>query len=220
MMRKVLASTPSVLVLSFLVGYAFHSIQGMSDARTFWVGNLSWPYVLVPALACAGQRGMRPALVRGIGATVSMVLGFYNALGLFSVSALGMGLEPRTPRLTVLATAWGQYLQHLVLGLPGGIPWLTVAVLSGTVLAVVHGFALDHGASLLFWDGVALIGVLEPILHFVPVFAAVPFGGYRFDMAGQAITAAECLLGLALLLAVHHYARATRTASPGERAVC
>ncbi len=202
MIKKVLVSTPAALVASFLVGYAFHSIRGVTDPRSLWVGNLSWPYILVPALACAGRRTMRSAVVRAVGATVSMVLGFYNVLGLFVVSDLTMGLEPGTPRATVIVTAWREYLVHLVLGLPGGIPWITVGALSGALLAVVHRLGVNRGAGLVFWSGVALVGVLEPLLHFAPVFAFLPFGGYRFDADGQVIAVTECLVGVALLVTV------------------
>ena len=114
-MRKLLASTPSVLIISFLVGYAFHSIKGVSDPRTLWVGNLSWPYILVPAIACAGDRSLRSAMGRSIGATVAMVLGFYNVLFLAGqiltlvglvLLILGLvGLRRRAVRATEVAVS-------------------------------------------------------------------------------------------------------------------
>jgi hypothetical protein len=212
--KAAVRSAPVVWLASFLVGFGFHSIEGVSDPRTLWVGNLSWPYVLIPAVACVGQRSLATAVMRSVGCGVFMVLGFYNVLGLFSVSALEMGMEPGSPRQAVSAVAVRSYVEHLVLGRPGGIPWITVAILLGATLAASHHVAARADHAVLFWLTIGLIGLVEPILHFAPFLAWLPFGGYRFDSSAKAICVSECALGvLVLYQGLSAPARRTRAAA-------
>jgi hypothetical protein len=204
-------STPAIWLGSFLAGFAFHSIHGVGDPRTFWVGNLSWPYVLVPALACVGTRTLGRAVARSVGSAVCMVLGFYNVPGLVTVSATSLGLEPDTPWHTVFATAVRNDLDLLVLGRPGGTPWITVAVVTGVALATFHHLAGRHRGRAAFWAIVGLLGVLEPAVHFAPFLSGLPFGGYRFDRTGLMITVTECALGLSALAYALTSAHATDT---------
>jgi hypothetical protein len=192
----VLSSTLAVWLWSFLAGFAFHSVHGVSDPRTFWVGNLSWPYVVVPALACVGTRTLGRAITRSIGSAVCMVLGFYDVPGLLTVSATSLGLEPDTPWRMVFATAVRNDVDLLVLGRPSGAPWITVAVVTGVVLATFHHLATRHRGRVVFWTIVGMLGVLEPVVHFAPILSGLPFGGYRFDGTGLMITVTECALGL------------------------
>lgn len=209
-------STPVVTGAAFLVGYAFHSIRGVDDADTLWVGNLSWPYLVVPALACVGETRLSRLLVRPALASVAMVLGFYNALGLLTVSAATTGLPPGTSWIGVERVAWRSYLEHLVLGIPGGIPWLTVAVVTGAALGLLHRWTVQgQGRSAIFWGAVAVTGMVEPVFHFAPVFAGLPFAGYRFDGYGQVVSGVEMALALALLgIAVAHLRSPAETAAP------
>jgi hypothetical protein len=201
-------SAPVVWSASFLIGYAFHSIKGVNDPETFWVGNLSWPYLLIPALACAGNRSLSRAVAWSAGSCLFMVLGFYNVLGLLTVTPMELGMEPGSPRPAVLGAALSNYLRLLVLGVPGGIPWITVAVLCGAVVAALHHLAARRRRLPVFWSAIALVGLLEPILHFAPFLAWLPFGGYAFDGPGRVIAATEC--GLALLAL--YYGRPRRSA--------
>jgi hypothetical protein len=191
MLRPPLRSIPVVWSASFLIGFAFHSIEGVSDPKTLWVGNLSWPYLLIPALVCAGELSFPRALIRSVGSCICMVLGFYNILGLLTVTALEMGMEPGSPRLAVLATALRNYLGHLVLGVPGGIPWITVALMCGAIIAASHHLAARREWGTIFWSTIAVIGLLEPILHFAPFLAWLPFGGYDFNWPGRVIAVTE-----------------------------
>ncbi len=68
------------------------------------------------------------------------------------------GVDPGVSRLGVFAVVVRSYLGHLVLGQPGGIPWRTVAVGTGVVVAVVYAAAVRRGVQRLFWVGVAAIG--------------------------------------------------------------
>jgi len=196
-------SIPVIWSASFLIGFTFHSVKGVSDPKTFWVGNLSWPYLLIPALACAGELSLSRAVVRSVGSCVCMVLGFYNVLGLLTVTAQEMGMEPGSPRLAVLAAAARSYLRLLVLGVPGGIPWITVGVVCGAVIAALHHLAARREREPVFWSAVALVGLLEPVLHFAPFLAWLPFGGYDFNRPGRVIAATECGLAIVAL----YYAR-------------
>ncbi len=213
---RLVRSTPVVVGVSFVVGYAFHSVRGVDDADTLWVGNLSWPYLVVPAFACLGETGVHRMVLRAALASVAMVLGFYNALGLLTVSAQTTGLPADTSWLGIERVAWRSYLEHLVLGVPGGIPWITVAVVTGAALGLVHHWVvLRRGRAAVFWAGVAVTGMLEPVFHFSPVFAGLPFAGYRFDSYGQVVSTVEIALALALLgVAVAHLRSRREPVSP------
>jgi hypothetical protein len=126
-----------------------------------------------------------------------MVLGFYNAPGLLTVTALEMGMDPGSPRLRIVAAALRNYVGHLVLGAPGGIPWITVALVCGAIIATSHHLAVRRHLETVFWSAIALIGVLEPVLHFAPFLAWLPFSGYDFNWSGRVIALAE--FGLAIL---------------------
>ena len=198
--RSALLSLPSIWLASFLVGYGFHSIEGVGDPRTLWIGNISWPYVLIPVIASVGQRSLAKAVVRSAGSGVFMVLGFYNVLGLLTVGPIDTGLDPGTSRLSVTAVAVRSYVDYNVLGRPGTVPWITVAALFGATVATCHHAAVRRGHTTVFWSAVGLIGLLEPVLHFAPFLAWLPFGGYAFDGPAKVMTIGEWTFAVLVLL--------------------
>lgn len=206
--------TALCVVAGLLVGYAFHSIKGVSDPSVFWVGNLSWPYLLVPALACPGSSSLQQACVRASGAATAMVLGFYNVFTVFGATAINFGLPTGTPRSTVLVTAARNYIDLNVLG-SGGMPWIPVAAASGTAIAGVFWFCLRHSRLRAFWVLICALGLAEPLLHFAPFLAWAPLGGYRFESTGLVITVVEAAVAIFLLAATQGLMR--RRFEPASR---
>lgn len=209
-------STPVLVCVAYLIGRGFNSIEGVVDPDTLWVGNLSWPYLALPALACVGEARLSRRVIRPMLTSLAMVLGFYHALGLLWVSAESMGLPPSTSWLEVERTAWRSYLELLVLGVPGGIPWISVSLVTGAALGATYHLAVrdDRARAAALWGAVALVGLAEPVFHFAPVFAGLPFAGYRFDGPGRLVTIIETAVALSLLAGAIAF-RAPRRARPG-----
>lgn len=212
MIRTALRSWPACLVGAFLVGLTFHLVKGVSDPRDLWVGNLSWPYVLVPALACIGGSSTLGTILRASTSGVAMVLGFYNVGTIFTATAASAGLAPGTPRLVVMGNALRSYVELNVLG-TGGIPWVPVSAGAGLLIACLYRLTASRARVTLFWILLAVLGFMEPLLHFAPFLSWAPFGGYRFDTHATEISAAE--IGLAaLLLALAFANRRASAVSP------
>lgn len=198
MIRTILKSCPAVILCAFLVGFAFHSIPGATDPRDLWVGNLSWPYILIPAVACVGARSLGNASLRAAGAGVAMVLGFYNVFVVFTATAQNAGLSPDTPTATLIEFNIRRYVELNVLG-GGGIPWVPLGAVAGIGIALLYWWTKTTSHTTAFWVLVAALGAAEPVLHFAPFLAWVPFGGYALDMHGIVIALAELSCAAAVL---------------------
>lgn len=118
------------VAIAVLVGIAYgvaaSSIPAPHDVRTFWLGNLCAPWVVIPFVMGRFQMSLRQAMLAGTTAVVSCVLAFYR--GSLTVDPFVLGLARGTPtwqvavisaaRLVVFSRVW--LLAGLLVGVAGG----------------------------------------------------------------------------------------------------
>lgn len=211
--RRSLAAV--VLLGSVLAGYLYgwltQLVPGVVDPASFWVGNLAAPYIALPFLAGAVAAGVGRTLVlpaaSGALADAGAVAGFYE---------LHLVGRPSGPGNPTGVDAYLQWLGNLVLGIPGGLPWLSVAVLAGAALGLLGG--VWRRTPRRWWPAalVALAFVLEPPVtltlwrSFLEWRLGAALTPYALDAPNLTIWGAEMALGLLGLVLVIRRSRRAR----------
>ena len=123
----------AVAVAGYAYGGLTAAIPAPTDPAVFWPGNLAAPYVALPFLAATWRFDRRRAAVAGAFTAMAMIAGFYGFL------LVGGAVTPDALELPVTTTirdamliAYARWLGTFLLGVPGGIPWLTMVVSSAT----------------------------------------------------------------------------------------
>jgi len=192
------------LLCGLLVGYAYgwatSAIPSPDDPDVFWVANLGAPFLVLPFFAgsWSGRRwDLGPGLMAATGGLTStgMVAGFY---GLHRV-----GRDPNADpgHVETLAGAYTRWLSTFVLGRPGGIPWLTIGLVSGCLAGLL---------ALLWIRGSRVAGllavsplVLEPLARTALGARGLPLvSGYPRSSGNLAIWALEAVVGVVAVVLV------------------
>jgi hypothetical protein len=204
------------LLLLALAGYAWgaftNGLPAPSDPAVFWVANLCAPYVILPFLA--GSWGFRApgAALAGAVVTGAAIAGFYGFLTVGDVTNSQLDLAWTVTARDVVIEAYRRWFGTFLLGMPGGIPWLTIGIVVGAVAGVL-GFAWRVRAAT--WAAVGVFGLLllEP-LAYVALATVVPVGpAYAPSGANLATWGGEALVGLVAIVLVAR-ARPRAVASP------
>jgi hypothetical protein len=188
------------VVVAVTTGYAYGSLTAAlpspDDPDVFWLGNLAAPFVVLPFVAVswlartwAGLR-LPLSLVLGGLTGASMVAGFY---GLHRV-----GRDPNADpgEAESLVGAYGRWFSTFVLGRPGGIPWLTIGVISGVAAGLLGWAWVTRGSRAAGVAGVAPL-LIEPVARVAVGGTGVPLaGGYPRLPGTLAIWAAETVVGV------------------------
>ena len=195
----------------YLFGFVTAHIPSPTDPSYFWVSNLAAPYLLIPFLA--GAWHFRPWWAAGAGAlaAAATVTGFYGLLTVGDTSSTELGLPAGTDRVTLAAHAYGNWFRHLALGQPGGVPWLTLAVLGGAGFGYLGHLWCARGSRIAA-TVVVLAFTLEPIVYLSHIPLRRVANDYGLDASNAAIWGAEMLFGLAALAFVWAVPRGPRPA--------
>lgn len=194
------------LLLIALAAYAYGRVSAElpapSDPSRFWLGNFGAPYLLLPFLAGAWRFGLVGSMVAGGLAGASLIAGFYDVIAVAGNTSMMMDLPLDTPEPTRIATAYGRWLSTFILGQPGGIPWLTIAIGCGALLGLVGRHWQTSGSRL-----AAAVPVMpflaEPLVYVLHLETRVfPADGYAIDPLNVAMWLAEALVGVGLWLAL------------------
>jgi hypothetical protein len=189
------------------VGYVYGWLTGLlpspSDPQVFWVSNLAAPYAVLPFLAGARLAvAAHPAkLARSV--TAGALAGAAAVAGFYRLHAVGRDPHADIGVPETVAGAYVRWLSTFVLGRPGGIPWLTLAVVVGVLAGALGWVWITRGALAAGLLGVAAL-LLEPLGH---VVAMVPdtrlVREYPALPENLVIWVGEALLGLAAVWWVH-----------------
>ena len=199
-------------------GYAYGAVTAAipapTDPAVFWPGNLAAPYVALPFLAATWRFDRRQAAVAGAFTGMAMIAGFYGFLVVgSSVTASELELPLSTTIRDAMLVAYGRWLSTFVLGVPGGIPWLAIGAVVGTVSGL-FGHAWAAGGRTWPAIAVASLFVIEPLVRTLGAAGVLPMAGTNaLTPANIAIWGIEALMGLA---AIGLIVRADLTASPAQ----
>ncbi len=179
-----------IAVGAYAYGFiAEHLPAAQTDATIFWIGNLAAPFVLIPFLA--GAWHFRPVAASAVGALagVAAVAGFYDLVAVARTTAVEQGLPTSTPTGTVIAQAYANWFRNLLLGDPGGRPWLAVALVTGLIFGYL-GYTWARKGSRLAASAVAAVFIVEPLVH---------VAGHRYNLRplNLSIWGLEALIGVA-----------------------
>jgi len=183
----------AVAAAGYLYGSLSARVPGTSDPTAFWVGNLAAPYLLIPFLAGTWRFRAIGSAVAGAAAAVSAVAGFYRFLIVWHTTSANLGLAADTPTRTVIARAYGYWFRNLALGDPGGRPWLSIALVAGTVCGYL-GYRWADRRSRVAALAITCAFVLEPLGHFLGLF--VEGGRYTFHLSNVVIWTVEAAIGV------------------------
>src|SRR4051794_37290886 len=206
----VVAVVLGAAALGYLYGWATQLVPGVVDPASFWVGNLAAPYLALPFLAgaaAASVRGGALAAAAGALADVGAVAGFYE------LHSVGQSTGPGNP--TGIA-AYARWFSTFLLGVPGGMPWLTLALAVGAVLGLVGAAWFSRPRRWWLAAPVAAAFVLEPPVTVTAWRALLEWRlgttltPYRLDGANLVIWGTEIALGILALVAVIVVARRDR----------
>jgi hypothetical protein len=203
-----------IVVGGFLYGWCTAHLPASPSGTRMWAGNLSAPYLLLPFLA--GALLPRRATLAAIGgslASASAIAGFYDLLTVGDVTAASVGAPPTTTARQLVLDAYGRWFSTFLLGVPGGTPWLSIALVSGCLLGTV-GFAWRTTRRWWLAAPVGAAFLLEPVgsLVVLPVVQRIRFGvaspGYSLSPENLLLWSVEALVGIgfvatALLLRRH-----------------
>jgi hypothetical protein len=172
-----------------------NGLPAPSDPATFWVANVCAPYVILPFLA--GSWGFRApgAALAGAVVTGAAIAGFYGFLTVGDVTNSQLDLAVNVTARDVVIEAYRRWLGTFLLGVPGGIPWLTIGIVVG---AVAGGLGYVWRVRAATWAAVVVMALLavEPVLYLL-LAAVVPVGpDYALSGPNLAIWGAEAVVGL------------------------
>jgi hypothetical protein len=208
-MAAVLAPARVRLVLVVAGGFAYgfltaHLPSSPSGSR-MWAGNLSAPYLLLPFVAGALlPRRATLAAAGGALASAAAIVGFYDVLDVGDVTAASVGAPASTTARQLVLDAYGRWFSTFLLGVPGGTPWLSIALVSGCLLGLV-GFTWRTTRAWWLAAAVGAAFLLEPVASLVvlPVVQHIRFGmavgGYSLAPENLVLWSAEGLIGAALV---------------------
>ncbi len=207
---------PARLLLIALAAFAYGRISAELpapvDPSRFWLGNFGAPYLLLPFLAGAWRFGPPGSMVAGGLAGAALIAGFYDVMAVAGNTNLMMDLPLDTPDATRIATAYGRWLGTFVLGQPGGIPWLTIAIVAGGLMGLIGRYWRSTGSRIAAAIPV-LPFVVEPVVYVLRLETRVfPTNGYAIDPLNLAMWIGEALLGVALWMVLGRH-----RPSPAER---
>lgn len=183
---------------AFVYGFVTSHTDSPVDASAFWIANLAAPYLLIPFVAGAWFSRAAVASLAGALAGAAAIAGFYNVLGVGDVTNAQLGLPPTASARSVLLHAYQDWVRTLVLGGPGGRPWLTVAVAAGAVAGYL-GYRWRRQGSRLAATAVVSALVLEPLVHLAGLHVPPVAPNYDFTRENVAVWAAEALVGVLAL---------------------
>lgn len=191
-MRRVAAW--GLIPAAFGVGWAMSVIPGVKDTVHFWNGNWSWPFLLAPALGCALAHRTWTRCVLAPATVAAMVLGFYNVFKALSVSdPATWGLSASTSRAELFRVALDNYVRLNVL--PPG--WISIGVAGALLMAFGYTRLKAVGHERVFWAIVSLLGLAEPVWHFM-VPQGGPLTGYEIDRHAAVGAAIQVAVALAV----------------------
>ena len=162
--RPLLLALLLVAVLGYAYGALTAAVPSPEDPDVFWVSNLAAPYAVLPFLggarcARAWQPGRAvPAIAAGAVLGGCAIAGFYGLHRVGRDPQADMGYDES------LAGAYARWFSTFVLGRPGGIPWLTIAVAVGAAAGLLGWLWVSRGSALAGALGVAPL-LVEPVLR-------------------------------------------------------
>jgi hypothetical protein len=143
---------------------------------------------------------------------MAMVAGFYGFLAVGGGTPSELELPVTTTVREAMLIAYGRWLSTFLLGVPGGIPWLTIAAAVGALSGLLgHAWAAEGRT----WAGVvvASLFVIEPIVRVLGAAGVLPIGGANGLLpANLAIWGIEAVFGLAAIVLVARSGGATAPA--------
>lgn len=182
-----------VLLLSLLVGLAVGLFKGNSsgDLPRGAIGNLSAPWLLVPAVAAwrAGSWGRGAAI--GLAATMVALLGFYAGMTYYVHDHLGLVRDH--------PGAWRSTMQAFWFVVRANRIWFAAGVLSGPFMGAIAGEMGHRLSAAWLWvlAGVVLAGEL-PVVGLV-ADVRLPVLGWAWGVTDWTVYGAEAVLGVAVL---------------------
>jgi hypothetical protein len=198
----------AVGIAAYAYGALTAAIPAPADPAVFWPGNLAAPYVALPFLAATWRFDRLQAALAGAITGMAMVAGFYGFLSVGgAVTPNELELPLTTTIRDAMLIAYGRWLGTFVLGVPGGIPWLTIGAIVGTMGGLLgHAWAAEGRT----WAGVAVASlfVIEPVIRVLGAAGVLPTGANDLVPANLAIWGIEALLGLAAIALVVRVGRA------------
>ena len=189
----------AIAVIAFLYGRVTASLPAPDQPDAFWPGNIGAPYLLIPFLAGAWRFGLAGSAVAGGLGAGAMILGFYDVLAVAGNSNSSMELPLETPNLERIGHAYGRFFGTFVFGQPGGIPWLTIAIVLGGLGLL--GYRWSTRGSRLAGAIIAAPFLVEPIIYLFGLETLRFFRGdaYANDLRNTVLWAVELAVGLILL---------------------
>lgn len=206
-LRRTSVRLALIVVGGFLYGFLTAHLPASTSGSRMWAANLSAPYLLLPFLAGA-LLPRRPTVAAAGGALASAgaIAGFYNLLMVGDVTALSVDAPATTTARQLVLDAYGRWFSTFLLGIPGGAPWLSIALVSGGVLGLV-GFAWRTTRRWWIAAPVGAAFVLEPVASLVllPIVNRIRFGapspGYTLGPENLTLWSVEALIGLGCVAA-------------------
>ena len=203
-------TAPTRLFIAAVGGYAYGAITAAipspSDPAAFWVANLAAPYMLLPFLAGAWQVRTRHAVIAGAVTAGGAIAGFYGFHLVGDVTNDQLDLPTTVTARAVVLDAYRRWLGTFVLGVPGGIPWLSIALVVGAGAGALGHRWWRMGAQ---WAGLAVAAllVLEPAVRLGAAIGIVPGPRYGIVAPNLAMWAVEAIVGIIATLAILHSRR-------------
>lgn len=196
---------PAALLLGYAYGWATSVIPSPSDPAVFWVANLAAPFVVLPFAVASWVGRRRTASLVPMVASIAMgaLTGAGMVAGFYGLHRVGRDPSADTGQAETIAGAYARWLSTFVLGRPGGIPWLTIGVMTGCLAGLLAWLWTQRGA---LWAGVLAVTplLIEPLTRIALGARGIPLmGGYPRLPGNVVIWAIEALVGvLALWLVV------------------
>jgi hypothetical protein len=192
-----------IVVGGFLYGWLTAHLPPSPSGSRMWAGNLSAPYLLLPFVAGALlPRRATVAAAGGALASASAIAGFYDLLTVGDVTAASVGAPATTTARQLVLDAYARWFSTFLLGVPGGTPWLAIALVSGCLLGTV-GFgwrtsrrwwlAAPVGAAFLLEPAASL--VVLPLVQRMRFGSAIP--GYSLAPENLLLWSVEAAVGVA-----------------------
>lgn len=197
-------TSPAATVLAALfVGYAYgwvtSSVPAPQDPEEFWVANLSAPYLVLPFLTVAWAAA-RHSLSSGRSALLGAATGGMMIAGFYGLHRVGRESSADSGLADGIAGAYGRWFSTFLLGRPGGIPWLTIGIVTGVVAGLL---AWSWSARRLRAIAVVVVGtlLLEPVARLTLGARDLPMlHGYPRTPPNVTVWLCEATVGVAALV--------------------
>ena len=187
-----------VVLGAFQYGALTARIPAPNNPDSFWLGNLAAPYLLIPFLAGAWMSNLRLAVIASTIGSVSTVAGFYNLHMVGDVTNSQMELSQTVTARDVMIQAYAAWFRNLFLGDPGGIPWLTIAIVTGFVMGFL-GYFWRKGIRLSLVV-LALAFIVEPLIYVSGTNAIIRGIVYSHEIPNILIWIVEVCAGILFLV--------------------